>query len=99
MKSPLSALRKVAEIVAAKNYRCAQATKRLNALIRPLRETPMSAHQYLFRPQPTPAVAIDGEGAPVPYTAHFLMSINYAAHAREMGKDPGAEPLLLHQAG
>jgi fumarylpyruvate hydrolase len=52
----------------------------------------MSAHQYLFRPQPTPAVAIDGEGALFPIRRIFCVGLNYAAHAREMGKDPGAEP-------
>jgi len=59
----------------------------------------MSAHQYLFRPQPTPAVAIDGEGALFPIRRIFCVGLNYAAHAREMARTRRRAAFLLHQAG
>jgi fumarylpyruvate hydrolase len=52
----------------------------------------MSETQFLFAPQPSPSVAIDGDIRRFPVRRIFCVGLNYAAHAREMGKDPGAEP-------
>ncbi len=52
----------------------------------------MSEPQYLFAPPLRPSVAIDGEARRFPVRRIFCVGLNYAAHAREMGKDPGAEP-------
>ena len=52
----------------------------------------MSETQFLFAPPPCPSVAIDGEIVRFPVRRIFCVGLNYAAHAREMGKDPGAEP-------
>jgi fumarylpyruvate hydrolase len=51
----------------------------------------MSETQFLFAPPPCPSVAIDGETRRFPVRRIFCVGLNYAAHAREMGKDPGAE--------
>jgi fumarylpyruvate hydrolase len=40
----------------------------------------------------TPSVAIVGESARFPVRRIFCVGRNYAAHAREMGKDPDKEP-------
>jgi fumarylpyruvate hydrolase len=52
----------------------------------------MSETQFLFAPPPRPSVAIDGDIRRFPVRRIFCVGLNYAAHAREMGKDPGAEP-------
>ena len=52
----------------------------------------MSETQFLFAPPPRPSVAIDGEIKRFPVRRIFCVGLNYAAHAREMGKEPGAEP-------
>src|SRR3954447_6802169 len=43
-------------------------------------------------PVTTPSVAIVGESARFPVRRIFCVGRNYAAHAREMGKDPDREP-------
>jgi fumarylpyruvate hydrolase len=43
-------------------------------------------------PVTTPSVAIVGESARFPVRRIFCVGRNYAAHAREMGKDPDKEP-------
>lgn len=48
---------------------------------------------FCFAPQPQPSVAIAGSARALSGAAHLLASgANYAAHAREMGKDPDREP-------
>jgi fumarylpyruvate hydrolase len=47
---------------------------------------------FVFPPPPHPAVAVAGESRRFPVRRIFCVALNYADHAREMGKDPGAEP-------
>jgi len=47
---------------------------------------------YAFQPGPVPTVAIAGDEALFPVRRIFCVGRNYAAHAREMGKDPDREP-------
>jgi fumarylpyruvate hydrolase len=46
---------------------------------------------YVFNPPATPAVAMAGEQVRFPVRRIFCVGRNYAAHAREMGKDPDRE--------
>ncbi len=47
---------------------------------------------FVFPPPPVPSVAVFGEAARLPVRRIFCVGRNYAAHAREMGKDPDREP-------
>ncbi len=47
---------------------------------------------FVFPASPTPSVAIAGDKRRFPVRRIFCVALNYAAHAREMGKEPGAEP-------
>ncbi|WP_157014814.1 fumarylacetoacetate hydrolase family protein [Mesorhizobium xinjiangense] len=47
---------------------------------------------YVFPPQLIPSLAVFGEEARFPVRRIFCVGRNYAAHAREMGKDPDREP-------
>jgi fumarylpyruvate hydrolase len=47
---------------------------------------------YVFAPPPVASVAVQGETARFPVRRIFCVGRNYAAHAREMGKDPDREP-------
>lgn len=47
---------------------------------------------YVLPPPPVASVAIAGESARFPVRRIFCVGRNYAAHAREMGKDPDREP-------
>jgi len=47
---------------------------------------------YIFPPLPVPTVAVAGSEALLPVRRIFCVGRNYAAHAREMGKDPEREP-------
>ncbi|PWE34259.1 fumarylacetoacetate hydrolase [Maritimibacter sp. 55A14] len=47
---------------------------------------------YVFPPAPVPSVAVAGSDARLPVRRIFCVGRNYAAHAREMGKDPDREP-------
>jgi len=47
---------------------------------------------YVFEPAPRASVAVAGEAARFPVRRIFCVGRNYAAHAREMGKDPDREP-------
>jgi fumarylpyruvate hydrolase len=47
---------------------------------------------YVFNPAPRPTVAVAGESSRFPVSRIFCIGKNYAAHAREMGVDPDAEP-------
>jgi fumarylpyruvate hydrolase len=47
---------------------------------------------YAFTPPRVPTVAIAGDDALFPVHRIYCVGRNYAAHAREMGKDPEREP-------
>lgn len=47
---------------------------------------------YVFDPAPVSGVAITGTDALFPVRRIFCVGRNYAAHAREMGRDPDREP-------
>jgi len=47
---------------------------------------------YVFPPPARPSVAIAGSARRFPLRRIFCVALNYAEHAREMGKTPGAEP-------
>jgi fumarylpyruvate hydrolase len=47
---------------------------------------------YLFDPAPQPTVAVEGSDKRIPVRRIFCVGRNYAAHAREMGKDPDRDP-------
>lgn len=47
---------------------------------------------FVFDPMPTPSLPVAGEEARFPVRRIFCVGRNYAAHAREMGKDPDREP-------
>ncbi|MCE7029419.1 fumarylacetoacetate hydrolase family protein [Jiella avicenniae] len=47
---------------------------------------------YVFPPAPTPTVAVANSDDRLPVRRIFCVGRNYAAHAREMGKDPDREP-------
>jgi fumarylpyruvate hydrolase len=47
--------------------------------------------QYVFPPEPIPAVPVRGGGS-YAVSRIFCVGRNYAAHAREMGSDPDREP-------
>lgn len=46
----------------------------------------------VFRPQDTPTVAVADSDDRIPVRRIFCIGRNYAAHAREMGRDPDREP-------
>ncbi|MFD1341111.1 fumarylacetoacetate hydrolase family protein [Litorisediminicola beolgyonensis] len=46
----------------------------------------------VFSPPPAPTLAIDGSELRFPVRRLYCVGRNYAAHAREMGKDPDREP-------
>lgn len=47
---------------------------------------------YVLEPPPIPSVAVAGGTARMALRRVFCVGRNYAAHAREMGKDPDREP-------
>lgn len=47
---------------------------------------------YVFPPQTPATVAVDGTDHRLPVRRIFCVGRNYAAHAREMGKDPDRDP-------
>jgi fumarylpyruvate hydrolase len=47
---------------------------------------------FVLPPPPIPSVAVDGTGDRFPVRRIFCVGRNYAAHAREMGRDPDREP-------
>ncbi|MCA0042885.1 fumarylacetoacetate hydrolase family protein [Celeribacter litoreus] len=47
---------------------------------------------YVFPPAPQATVAVDGTDDRLPVRRIFCVGRNYAAHAREMGKDPDRDP-------
>lgn len=47
---------------------------------------------YVFEPSPVPTVAVAGTDDRLPVRRIFCVGRNYAAHAREMGKDPDRDP-------
>jgi fumarylpyruvate hydrolase len=48
--------------------------------------------EFIVPPPPIPAVAVAGTAQKFPVRRIFCVGRNYAAHAREMGKDPDREP-------
>jgi fumarylpyruvate hydrolase len=48
--------------------------------------------QFVIPPPPVPSVAVAGTTARFPVRRIFCVGRNYAAHAREMGRDPDREP-------
>ena len=48
--------------------------------------------EYVIAPPTTPSIAVAGSNARFPVRRIFCAGRNYAAHAREMGKDPDREP-------
>jgi fumarylpyruvate hydrolase len=54
-----------------------------------MKETHMS---YIFEPAPVPTIAVADSDDLVPVRRIFCVGRNYAAHAREMGRDPDREP-------
>jgi fumarylpyruvate hydrolase len=52
----------------------------------------MRHDDFVFPPPRQPSVAIAGGTQRFPVRRIYCVGLNYAAHAREMGKDPGAEP-------
>ncbi|WP_048648003.1 fumarylacetoacetate hydrolase family protein [Nitratireductor soli] len=48
--------------------------------------------EFVFPPAAQPSVAVAGTEARFPVRRIFCVGRNYAAHAREMGKDPDREP-------
>ncbi|NAZ36665.1 fumarylacetoacetate hydrolase family protein [Rubellimicrobium sp. CFH 75288] len=47
---------------------------------------------YVFDPAPVPSLAVAGSVDRIPVRRIFCIGRNYAAHAREMGKDPDRDP-------
>ena len=47
---------------------------------------------YVVRPPEIPSLAVKGEEGRFPVRRIFCVGRNYAAHAREMGRDPDREP-------
>jgi len=47
---------------------------------------------YVFSPPPVASIAVSGSDDRFPVRRIFCVGRNYAAHAREMGKDPDREP-------
>ena len=47
---------------------------------------------YIFPPSPVTSVPVVGTDESFPVRRIFCVGRNYAAHAREMGKDPDREP-------
>lgn len=47
---------------------------------------------YVLPPPPVPSVAVANSAARFPVRRIFCVGRNYAAHAREMGRDPDREP-------
>jgi fumarylpyruvate hydrolase len=51
-----------------------------------------STRNYVFEPAPAAAIPVMDEEAQFPVRRIYCVGRNYAAHAREMGKDPDREP-------
>ncbi|EKE67980.1 MULTISPECIES: fumarylacetoacetate hydrolase family protein [Roseobacteraceae] len=47
---------------------------------------------YVFPPAPQATIAVEGTDERLPVRRIFCVGRNYAAHAREMGKDPDRDP-------
>jgi fumarylpyruvate hydrolase len=48
--------------------------------------------EFVVPPPPVSSVAVEGTQARFPVRRIFCVGRNYAAHAREMGRDPDREP-------
>jgi fumarylpyruvate hydrolase len=47
---------------------------------------------FVIDPMPTPSLPVEGDTGRFPVRRIFCVGRNYAAHAREMGKDPDRDP-------
>jgi fumarylpyruvate hydrolase len=47
---------------------------------------------FVIDPMPTPSIPVEGDTGRFPVRRIFCVGRNYAAHAREMGKDPDRDP-------
>jgi len=54
-------------------------------------ESASSTAGFVIDPPPVPSVAVEGAGARFPVRRILCVGRNYAAHAREMGRDPDRE--------
>ena len=54
-------------------------------------ESASSSPGFVIDPPPVPSVAVEGTGARFPVRRILCVGRNYAAHAREMGRDPDRE--------
>jgi fumarylpyruvate hydrolase len=52
----------------------------------------MSMTQFVITPPAAPSIAVAGSSQRFPLRRVFCVARNYAAHAREMGRDPNREP-------
>jgi fumarylpyruvate hydrolase len=52
----------------------------------------MSMTQFVITPPEAPSIAVAGSSQRFPLRRVFCVARNYAAHAREMGRDPNREP-------
>ena len=52
----------------------------------------VASTDFIIAPPPAASVAVAGESRRFPVRRIFCVGRNYAAHAREMGKDPDREP-------
>ena len=50
------------------------------------------ASRYIIPPAPVPTLPVLGSDALFPIHRVYCVGRNYAAHAREMGKDPDRDP-------
>ena len=60
-----------------------------------MREERLMTKSYVIDPPIPPTVAVAGEPGRFPVRRIFCVGCNYAAHAREMGKDPDRELLFF----
>src|SRR5206468_6258666 len=70
--------------------RCSRSSICSAKIVGTLKSVPVP--QFAFAPPVPASVAIAGEAARFPVRRIFCVGRNYAAHAREMGKDPDREP-------
>ncbi|MCG8440606.1 MAG: fumarylacetoacetate hydrolase family protein [Caulobacterales bacterium] len=53
--------------------------------------------EYVIEPPETPSLAVAGAATRFPVRRIYCVGRNYAAHAREMGRDPAREPPFFFQ--
>jgi fumarylpyruvate hydrolase len=60
---------------------------------------PETNTQFIIPPPPVSSIAVVGTDARFPVRRIICVGRNYAAHAREMGRDPDREPPFFFQRG